>query len=161
MNLFDFALKMEREGKAYYEKLAAETPLTGLTNIFLRLAKDEQKHYDTVTKLKMGANPSMTDTTVLDRAQNVFQELLSQRSAVDAMQRDLDGYAHAMKVEADSVRFYEEMAGKEPREATARLLQRIADEEKKHYNIMENLYDFVLAPQNFLAWAEFSNLKQL
>ncbi|HEY6871918.1 MAG TPA: hypothetical protein VI298_04220 [Geobacteraceae bacterium] len=41
------------------------------------------------------------------------------------------------------------------------LLLRIANEEKKHYNIMENFYDFVLAPQSFLAWGEFSNLREL
>jgi len=40
------------------------------------------------------------------------------------------------------------------------LLQKIANEEKKHYNIMENLYDLVLAPQTYLAWGEFSNLKE-
>jgi len=39
---------------------------------------------------------------------------------------------------------------------TAKLLQKIADEEKKHFEIMERLYDFVLAPQNYLAWGEFS-----
>jgi len=52
------------------------------------------------------------------------------------------------------------MAKKENRADVVQLLLKIANEEKKHYNIMENLYDFVLAPQNFLAWGEFSNLKE-
>ncbi len=37
----------------------------------------------------------------------------------------------------------------------------IANEEKKHFNILDNLCDFTLAPQNYLAWGEFSNLKDL
>jgi hypothetical protein len=52
------------------------------------------------------------------------------------------------------------MAAKEADPETARLMLRIAGEEKKHFNIMENLYDFVLSPQNYLAWGEFSNLKE-
>ena len=52
------------------------------------------------------------------------------------------------------------MAKKENTIEIVQLLLKIVNEEKKHYNIMENLYDFVLAPQNYLAWGEFSNLKE-
>ena len=45
MNVYDFALKMELDGKAYYQQLAGKTSLAGLKNIFLQLAADEQKHY--------------------------------------------------------------------------------------------------------------------
>jgi rubrerythrin len=151
---------MEMDGKGYYEKLAAETSFTGLKNIFLSLAQDEQKHYDIINNLKSDVDGAMAETTVLDEAKNVFQQLMAQRSVVVSLKRDLDGYEHAMKIEAESVKLYEGMAKQVKRPETARLLQIIADEEKKHFNIMENLYDFVLAPQNFLAWAEFSNLKE-
>jgi len=156
MNVFDFAMEMEMDGKGYYEKLAAETPVVGLKNIFLSLAQDEQKHYDIVKELKSGATGAMAETTVLEDAKNVFQNLMAQRSVVATWKKDLDGYEHAMKIEAESVKFYEGMVRKEQNEVTAKLLQKIANEEKKHFEIMENLYDFVLAPQNYLAWGEFS-----
>jgi rubrerythrin len=70
------------------------------------------------------------------------------------------GYEHAMKIEAESVKLYEGMVKKEQNPHAALLLKIITDEEKKHFNIMENLYDLVLAPQNFLVWAEFSNMKE-
>lgn len=35
----------------------------------------------------------------------------------------------------------------------------IADEERKHLSIDENIHDFVESPKNFPAWGEFSNLK--
>ena len=53
------------------------------------------------------------------------------------------------------------MAKKEINPEVTQILLKIASEEKKHFNIMDNLYDYTLAPQNFLAWAEFSNLKEL
>jgi hypothetical protein len=40
-----------------------------------------------------------------------------------------------------------------------KILQMLADEERKHLEIMENIYDFVEAPKNYLAWGEFGNLK--
>jgi len=161
MNVFDFASQMELDGKAYYEKLAAETPVAGLKTIFTRLAEDEQKHYKAIQDIKAAVKGTMADTTVLEEAKNVFHDLMRDKTIVGGLRKDLDGYQHAMKIEADSVRLYEDMAKKESNPENVQLFLRIANEEKKHYNIMENLYDFVLAPQNFLAWGEFSNLKEL
>jgi rubrerythrin len=161
MNIFEFAMNMEMDGKAYYEKLAAETAVVGLKSIFVNLAADEQKHYDIIQAIKSGASRTMADSTVLEEAKNLFADLMGDKNIVGSLKRSLDGYEHARKIEADSVRFYEDAAGKESDADTARILLRIAGEEKKHYNIMDNLYDFTLAPQNFLAWGEFSNLKEL
>ncbi len=160
MDVFEFALKMEIDGKAHYEELAAGTAVVGLQNIFRRLAADEQKHYDTFVAIRNKTSIVMTDSTVLDEAKNVFQGLMADKSVVGGLGKDLDGYRYAMKIEADSIRLYEDMAVKEANPETAKLIRRIAGEEKKHFNIMENLYDFVLAPQNYLAWGEFSNLKE-
>ena len=160
MNVFDFAMQMERDGKTHYEKLAAGTPIVGLKNIFSMLAADEQKHFETIQAMKTGANDAMAGSIALDEAKNVFQGLMNDRTLPGVLKKDLDGYLYAMKVEADSVKLYEDMAKKENRAEIVQLLLKIANEEKKHYNIMENLYDFVLAPQNFLAWGEFSNLKE-
>jgi len=161
MNPLEFALKMELDGKAYYEKLASETTVAGLKTIFTTLAADEQKHYDIIKQMQAEAPGSMADSTVLEMSKNVFQDLIKDKSSAEGLKRSLDGYKHAMKVEADSVRFYEEMAAKESNPENRKLLLRIAEEEKKHYNIMDNLYDYTLEPQYFLAWGEFSNLKEL
>ena len=161
MNIFDFAMKMELDGKAYYEKLAAETAVGGLKSIFTSLAADEQKHYGIILSLKTGTNQKMADSTILETAKNLFEEIAADKSIVDSLKKSLDGYQHARKLEADSVWFYEDMAKKEDNPDTVQLLLRIANEEKKHFNILDNLYDYTLAPQNFLAWAEFSNLKEL
>jgi len=36
----------------------------------------------------------------------------------------------------------------------------IADEERKHLNIVENIYSIVESAKTCLAWGEFSNLKE-
>jgi len=40
------------------------------------------------------------------------------------------------------------------------LLLKIAGEEHKHFNILENIFHFVNAPNQYLAWGEFSNLDE-
>ena len=161
MNVFDFAIRMELDGKSYYEMLSTETTDTGLKTIFSMLAADEQKHCDTIKAIKAGTTWLMSDTTILDEAKNLFEGLVKDKTIAGSLKKSLDGYQHAKKIEADSIRFYEDQAVKETNPEMKQLFLRIADEEKKHYSIMDNLYDFVLAPQYFLAWREFSNLKEL
>ena len=149
------------DGKSYYLKLAAGTSISGLKTIFTMLAEDEQKHYDVIQTLKdFAVADNMADSTALEKAQNIFAELITDKNTITTMSDDLDGYIHAMKIEADSVRFYENVAEKEKDEKTRKILLQIAEEEKKHYNIVENIYEFVLKPKYFLAWGEFSNLKE-
>jgi rubrerythrin len=159
MNVFEFAMQMEVDGKAYYEQLAAQSDQAGLKTIFERLAADEQKHFEIFRALKEeGPAPTMQDSTTLADAQNIFAEKLRQPGPGESVEGDLAGYRHAMKLEADSFRFYEDAAAKEQRTVVKTLLQRIAEEEHQHFTILENIFQFVNAPNQYLAWGEFSNL---
>lgn len=161
MNVFDFAMKMEKDGKIFYEKLARKTTLEGLKTIFSRLAADEQKHYETFEQLKAGgAAPAMQESTLLAAAKNIFETLPRPEKTLSGIAEDLAAYRQAMKIEADSFRFYEEAAGKEKNPNTQQLLLKIAGEEHKHFTILENVFQFVNAPNQYLAWAEFSNLDE-
>lgn len=161
MNVFDFAMKMEEDGKTYYEKLAQETSNPGLKTIFSRLAEDEQKHYDIFRELKSsGKVPDMQDTTVLEDSKNVFEQLPKSAEALKGVSSDLEGYRHAMQLEVDSFRLYEETAEKESDQTVKDLLLKVAAEERKHFNILDNIYQFVNAPNQYLVWGEFSNLEQ-
>ena len=159
MNVFDFAMKMEEDGMAYYEKLASQTSLPGLRTIFTRLAEDEQKHYEIFQELKTsGSVSAMQDTTIIAEAKNVFEALSKEEETLKVLKGDLAAYQYAMKIESDSFRFYENAANEEKNPSTKKLLIRIAGEEHKHFNVLENIYHFINAPNQYLAWGEFSNL---
>lgn len=161
MNVFDFAMKMELQGKACYENLAATTKVLGLKTIFTGLAADEQKHYDVFRELKEGKAWTMTDSRMLEQAKTVFSEMLADKERLVNLHEDLDAYRVGLQIEADSIKLYEDMAKKEQDQETMQLYLRIANEEKKHYNILENVCDFVMRPKYYLAWREFSNLQEL
>lgn len=159
MNVFAFAIKMEQDGKTFYEKLASRTTLPGLKKIFSSLAEDEQKHCDIFMALQEETqNVFMADSSVLQQSRNVFESLLNEGGHV-AIKSDLESYRYAMQVEEESFRLYEEAADREENEAVKSILLKIAGEEHQHFQIMENVYAFVNAPNQYLAWGEFSNLE--
>lgn len=160
MNPLAFALNMELDGKAYYEQLAAETADQNLKKIFHSLAQDEQKHLETIQAISEQQNVSMIDSAVLQEAQNLFQTLLAEGKSSVQLSKDLAVYQHAMIIEAKSQKFYEDLALQERNPAVSGLFLKIANEEKNHFIVMDNIYTFMLAPYNFLAWGEFSNLTE-
>ncbi|OGU07083.1 MAG: ferritin [Geobacteraceae bacterium GWC2_58_44] len=160
MKVLDFAMKMEADGKAYYEKLATDSDDKELKNLFTLLAQAEQTHYDALLARKEEVAFAMVESNVLDQAKNIFQRLLEMKSH-GPFRVDTDGYRHAIKAEEQSIGYYQDSAEKEQNPEVRRLLQTLADEEKIHLNIVENIYEFVESPKFFLAWREFSNLKEL
>lgn len=160
MNVLDFALKMESDGKAYYERLASETDSKELKNLFTMLADAEQTHYDALQARKADKAYAKVDSGLLEQAKNIFQRLLETKSD-GSLRVDTDGYRHAIKAEEQSINFYRDSAEKEKSPEVRRLLQALAEEENIHLNIVENIYEFVESPKFFLAWREFSNLKEL
>ena len=159
MNVCDFAMEMEDVGCEYYKSLASASTLPGLKTIFTRLAEDERKHFEFFRDLKAGKEPqAMLDTGTLETAQNIFSLLPRGEQGVKDFSDVLEAYEHAMKLEANSFRFYEEAAANESVAEVKALLLQIAAEEYKHFNILENIYHFVNAPNQHLEWGEFSNL---
>src|ERR1700674_850084 len=97
MNIFDFALKMEEDGKAFYEKLAAETKVHELKMIFSMLASAEEEHHEALDVMKKNIPPDKADSKVLENARNIFQGLLERKDAIDMLKNDPDGYRHVIK----------------------------------------------------------------
>jgi len=160
MNVLDFALKMEADGKVYYEKLAAKSDDRELKNLFSLLAQAEQTHFDAIMARKNETTFAKVESQLLDQAKNIFQRLIETKSE-GSLRVDTDGYRHAIKAEEQSIGFYQESAEKAQNSELRRLLLALADEERIHLNIVENIYEFVESPKFFLAWREFSNLKEL
>jgi len=161
MNIFDFAIQREEDGIIFYEKLAAETSIPELKTIFTLIAEEERLHCELFQAMKNGEDPVKAGSSVLKKAKSVFRKMLERKDIHDILKGDQDGYKHSIKAEEDCIKFYEDIANKEKKDYVVKLLRIIAEEEKDHLSILENIYEFVEAPRTFLAWGEFSNLKEL
>jgi len=161
MNVFDFAAKMELDGKSYYENMAEATSVASLKTLLMMLASDEQKHFEVVLAMKRGDDLSMADSTVLEDVKNVFETFRADKTILGGLEKEYDICKHSIKIEEESIKLYEDMARKENNPEISQLFLRIANEEKKHYNIMDNYYEFILRPEYYLEWREFGNLGRL
>jgi rubrerythrin len=163
MNVLDFALKLEADGKAYYENLAEASESRELKNLFTLLAEAEQAHYEALLARKSHRSSGAVESQILEQAKNIFQRLMEMKEVLGpgSLKVDVDGYRHAIKAEEQSIGFYLDAAEKEQSLEVRRLLQALAAEEKLHLNIIENIYEFVESPKYFLEWREFSNLRPL
>jgi len=74
MNIFEYAMQMEKDGENYYRQLALQTANKGLKTILTMLADEEVKHYNAVERMKT-EEPQMADTTILTDAKNVFVKI--------------------------------------------------------------------------------------
>jgi rubrerythrin len=160
MNVFDFAMEKEEESRKFYGNLAAAARTNELKTIFTLLADAEEEHHKHLAALKAGTNPKMAQSAVLDRAKDQLGKIVGEAAPDKVMVEDRDGYRLAIKGEEESIKFYEELASQEPNKAAAGFLRRIAEEEKHHLEVMENIYEYVEAPKTYLAWGEFSNLRE-
>ena len=160
MSIFDCAIKMEEEARMYYEKLAAATAVPELKNLFTLLAAAEQEHHDALVEMKGSIDPQKAQFKALQEVACFFQPLLAKRGLMTELKEDPDAYKHAVKEEEEAVRFFEELAAQAKDEGTREILLMIANEERKHLNIVENIYSFVESPKTYLACGEFSNLKE-
>lgn len=160
MDVFEFALKMEEDGKTFYEKLAAETSVPELKRIFSLLASAEDEHRKAIESIKNNTSPGNADSTILENAKNVFQGLLERKNILELLKRDHNGCLRAIKLAMAGTKLYDKMAAKETNPTTAKILAILAKEERRHLEIMENIYDFIEAPRDYLAWGESSNLKE-
>ena len=159
MNVFDFAMEKEEESRVFYEKLAKAAGTGELKSIFSLLAESEREHHKHLAALKAGTDPAMAESVVLTEARKQIGKIVGDAAPDTLLAEDQDGYGQAIKAEEESIRLYEELAGKEQNAAAARILKRLAKEERHHLEVMENIYEFVESPRTYLAWGEFGNLK--
>jgi len=161
MNVFDCAIKIEEEAKQYYERLGAESSLPEMKHLFSLLAASEEEHRKTLVRLKGSLATDKAQLEALDGSACSFRPLLTERELLEEAKDDPDLYKFSMREEEQEIRFFEELALKTNNEATRWGLRLLADEERRHLNVVEHIYDFVETPKTFLAWGEFSNLREL
>jgi rubrerythrin len=158
MDIYDYAMKMEKDGEDLYRELASKTGHKGLTTILLMLADAEVKHYMLFQNMKNNEKVEMGDSAILNDVKNVFEKIREEKQFdVDVSQIEL--YREAQEIEKKSRDFYMEKAD-EVGNYRKEVFLKIADEEKRHYFIVENIINFVNQPNTWLENPEWYHLEE-
>ncbi len=159
MNIFDFAMEKEKFSEDYYRQLAAKSNNKGLATVFNMLADEEVKHKKIVSDMKRDITPDLAETTVLSDAKDLFGKMRESAQRFDFNISQPKLYRKAIEIEEQSRDFYLEKAN-EVTKAQKEIFLKLADEEKKHYFLLENIIEFVSRPETWLENAEFYHLEE-
>ena len=72
MNIYDYAMQLEKDGEKYYLEAADSTSRPGLSKILIMLATAEQIHYAVFERMKRNETVTVAGTTIFMDAKNVF-----------------------------------------------------------------------------------------
>jgi len=159
MDIYEFAMKMEKDGESYYRELAAKTANSGLRNIFTMLANAEVVHYNIFHKMKEKEKVKVAHTEIVSEVKNVFEKMREEHSTnVNIAQ--IEWYKKAQGIEKASRDFYLKQADAVKDQDQKENFLEIADEEKKHFFILERIIDFVSRPQTWLENAEWYQMEE-
>ena len=159
MDIFAYAMQMEKDGEIYYRELSAKTENKGIKNILTMLADAEVIHYNIFQTMKRHGQSPAIDSKSLEGIKNIFARLKEDgTSGVDSTQVAL--YRKAQDIEKKTRDFYLERAEESKDEIEKAIFQKVANEERKHYLILENIIDFVEKPDTWLENPEWYHLEE-
>jgi len=159
MNIYKYAMKMEKDSENYYSELASKTSDVGLQNILKMLANDEVKHYNIIEQMiKTDVSAELAETGILEDAKNIFIKIKGKNLVFDFDLPQVDFYRKAQEIEEKSYKFYIEMSDKVEIESQRKIFLKLAGEEEKHMFLLENLVEFVSRPETWIENAEFNHL---
>ena len=158
MDIFKFAIQMEKDGETVYREMAGQVEEQGVKAILTMLADDEVKHAKAIEQIR-SRTTEMAETEILDKAKTIFTRMKDFHEEFDFDHSHEQLYRQAMKIEQDSIDFYLDRADEVGDSSCKALFHRLAEEEKKHYRLLSGLADFVSRPRTWLENAEFYHLE--
>jgi len=102
----------------------------------------------------------MAETTILTDAKNIFAQIKESGESFDFDIKQTELYKKAQDIEEKSRDFYLEKANEVKEECQKGLFLKLAEEEKKHYFLLDNIIEFVSRPEHWLENAEFYHLEE-
>lgn len=80
MNIYKYALQLEKESENYYHELVQKTENIGLQNILRMLADEEATHYKIIEKMMKGdVRRELAETDLLKKVKNLFMKIKEKR----------------------------------------------------------------------------------
>jgi len=159
MNIFEYAMQMEKDGEEYYRQLARQIDNKGLQTILTMLADEEVKHYNAIERIQ-STEPHMEEATILTDAKNIFVQIKESGESFDFDIKQTDLYRKAQDIEKESRDFYTGKADEVTEKYQRELFLKLAEEEKRHYFLLDNIIEFVSRPEYWLENAEFCHLEE-
>lgn len=161
MKILEYAMEKEKHAESLYRDLAAQAPDPGFASVLTLLADHESKHFALLQHMQR-ESPELAEieTDILPQAKSTFERMKSGVKKFDFAESQVELYRKARQVEADIRDFYLEKSGEVERDTQKDLFLKLAEEEKKHFFLLDNIIEFVSRPESWLENAEWHHLDE-
>jgi len=159
MDILEYAMKMEKDGEAYYREQAGKVKDRNAARFLGFLVREEQKHYEIIRSYRQGVTEEL-DSSFIENVKTLFEEMRQQGEAF----REGDGGTlavlnHGLELEDRSIRFYVEKMTETSDAKLRDILYFLKRQEDRHYGMLSSLIDYYLKPQLWTEQAEFTHLE--
>ena len=140
-----YALEKEKEAVDFYTEISENESLQGVRKTFQDFANEEKKH------VKMLADLGSNKEKIAEYEFKWIPDMKRSDYMVDITYEKGMHYTEilrlAMKREEESLQLYNELASKADKSECVNLFKILSQEEAKHKNILETIYDDFMAEQ--------------
>lgn len=149
MDVLVQAMKLESDGRRFYEMLAAQVDNRDTAKVFAQLAADEVDHYNYIERqyeaLDEGkgwsAIPEMAAVEVIDAVSVVFPPQKEVIQALSENPSDEEALLFALGVEDKSFKLYYNSAQIAKDAEAKKLFMQLAGAEQTHFNVLMQRYE--------------------
>lgn len=159
MNIIECTIRMKEQAAEHYQRLSERVDGPELQRIFHLLAAAEEEHIQRLRQIEREAGERATETIEEEACR--FSSAIGPDNLERELKHDPSAYRHVISEEEDTIGFLERVRGSTDNEQARWLCGMLADKEREHLAMLENIYSFVEAPRTYLEWGEFGNLKGL
>jgi len=143
--IIEFAKEKEEEAANFYEMVSKQEVFTGSRELLEGFAREERKHYDMLDSI--GKNKEVLKNYTF----KWIKDLKRSDYMVDAVYEKGMTYPDllrlAMKREEKALKLYNELAQYTENEDYLKVFKMLSQEEAKHKNVLETMYDDFMAAQ--------------
>jgi len=158
-DLIKEAIKLEINGRAFFDHAAEVTQNELGKKMFHRLAQEEAKHLETFGKLfssimKTDDWKKQLEKEELTGASSVIDELSSRMKKAEG-KSEIEALRIGMELEQKAIDFFKSCSEGTEDPVAQEIFRKIADEENFHYDLLQAQYDSVTGSGFWLDSAEF------
>lgn len=160
MNDLKFAIQMEQDGERYYLEQAEKNKGNSLYPVCIMLAQDEKKHAQILTDKMNDRDYVLAEANVLTQATSVFQGLGDLQAEEKEQLSQLDFYRKALELEEKSIALYQRYLSFAKTKQEKELFDYLIGQEKKHFQIIDELVTLLRHAEEWVEDAEFGYRKK-
>ena len=157
MNAIEISIKMEKDAISFYSEAAEKTGSPVGKKMFMTITEDEKRHLEMLSQIFKGLDITIEDVSPMKNMKTVFESMKDEMmQKVETTTDELEAFNVAMQMEKEGMEFYEKAVSEVTSEKEKKLFERLALEEKQHYDIFANTHSFLSDTGNWFMWEEHS-----